>query len=808
MDDSDYLSYKSMSDDEEEEEDVEDLYGEGEAEWINSMREMGSDATGSAMLGEENKREVRFDAQKAYFYKEEGEEDEDEKIDESQELPTKSLEDLIPILRPARITREREEEEEEKEEEEEEEKKQQEQHEDVRLISPMKISGTSPVASSSGADDLLPSKSRFAPVPKDSVTSRRSVPVDRTPELSGYSRPVLLESDNTISNDIYSPRVTVSLDTAFRQLQGQVTNMQQEVVETREVYQTELQRLEQQLKMTEAKLLQSKVVREGNQSSYNDRDEVPIVLPKSSSMPKQQQQQQQPTQSTTLSASAYSPAHMRIRMEQMSEHEEDAERKIRSLEDRTRKDENNLRMYEEENAMLKDKQRSMEESVRRIQAELDLERQAKLELQDSLLKQGKELKEVKESWQEASGELLSMRPDQKRKEKELIVVTEKLRDTEKRSKDMERELRMMKKEMETLQYENKTSTAEILRLREQIDRIGDDKKQLERDLKRANMIPSTTSSSDDVNKLKKEFDRELKLREDRTRQLESSLTQAQKRISSYETALTRTREGASAEVRRLRQEVSDLETALKLAKRKQSSTTSSSSSIKKNISPLRGSPPPWACDVGFDQYEEDKIMKSAVNISAPISISKEENVRQPKRWATSSDLHWGSNEKQEKKKASGRKHFKSRPASATSVSSVLNRNETLSSSSAVRRQLDLKPTTTTTSTNVTTTLNDTKRSGGVEKIVSASPSSAQRLAPFATDMSEKELKLRVSELEQSLMNFNLEKSRIKNKLLQFGVGAGRTMAKRRAKREMESRLKFLEETTSDILMKLRYFELA
>ena len=30
------------------------------------------------------------------------------------------------------------------------------------------------------------------------------------------------------------------------------------------------------------------------------------------------------------------------------------------------------------------------------------------------------------------------------------------------------------------------------------------------------------------------------------------------------------------------------------------------------------------------------------------------------------------------------------------------------------------------------------------------------------------------------MSFNLEKSRIKNKLMQFGVGAGRTMAQRRA----------------------------
>ena len=174
--------------------------------------------------------------------------------------------------------------------------------------------------------------------------------------------------------------------------------------------------------------------------------------------------------------------------------------------------------------MLKDKQRGMEESVRRIQAELDLERQAKLELQDSFLKQGKELKEVKESWQEASGELLSMRPDQKRKEKELSLVTEKLRATEKRSKDMERELRTLKKEMETMQYENKTSTAEILRLRDQIDRRGDDKKMLERDLKRANMVPSAGSSSDEVNRLKRDFEQELKRREDRVKQLENSLS--------------------------------------------------------------------------------------------------------------------------------------------------------------------------------------------------------------------------------------------------------------------------------------------
>ena len=263
--------------------------------------------------------------------------------------------------------------------------------------------------------------------------------------------------------------------------------------------------------------------------------------------------------------------------------------------------------------------------------------------------------------------------------------------------------------------------------------------------------------------------------------------------------MKKTREGASSEVRRLRQEVSDLKTALRLAK-----TRSATSTVKKNISPLHGSPPPWACDVGFDQYEEDTsvLRTQEKSIVPPVSVSstsQEESVRQPKRWATTSNLHWGSNEKQEKRKASGRKHFKPRPSSATSVSSVLDRSQNLASSSSVRRQLDM-PTTSTTTT--TTTTKDTKRSSSAK----ASPS--QRLAPFATDMSEKELKMRVSELEQSLMSFNLEKSRIKNKLMQFGVGAGRTMAQRRAKREMESRLKFLEETTSDIRMKLRYFELA
>ena len=58
------------------------------------------------------------------------------------------------------------------------------------------------------------------------------------------------------------------------------------------------------------------------------------------------------------------------------------------------------------------------------------------------------------------------------------------------------------------------------------------------------------------------------------------------------------------------------------------------------------------------------------------------------------------------------------------------------------------------------------------------------------------------------MSFNLEKSRIKNKLMQFGVRAGRTMAQRRAKREMECRLKFWRKRRDDIRMKLRYFELA
>ena len=192
--------------------------------------------------------------------------------------------------------------------------------------------------------------------------------------------------------------------------------------------------------------------------------------------------------------------------------------------------------------------------------------------------------------------------------------------------------------------------------------------------------------------------------------------------------MKKTREGASSEVRRLRQEVSDLKTALRLAK-----TRSATSTVKKNISPLHGSPPPWACDVGFDQYEEDTsvLRTQEKSIVPPVSVSntsQDESVRQQKRWATTSNLHWGSNEKQEKRKASGRKHFKPRPSSATSVSSVLDRSENLASTSSVRRQLDM-PTTSTTTTK------DTKRSSSAK----ASPS--QRLAPFATDMSEKELKI-------------------------------------------------------------------
>ena len=237
-------------------------------------------------------------------------------------LPTQSLEDLIPIVRKA-IREEKEEEEKNTKDEE---------VQTSESTSPMRISESSSVASGT---DLLPSKSRFAPVPKDSVASRRSVPMERTPELSGYSRPVLLESDNTISNDIYSPRVTVSLDSAFRQLQGQVSNMQQEVVETREVYQSELHRLEEQLKMTEAKLLQSKVVRGEEDDgvtmqsavAIQQQQQLPVVVPRRSPISK-------PTTSSAVASqhpsTAYSPAHMQMRMEQMSAHEEDAERKIRS----------------------------------------------------------------------------------------------------------------------------------------------------------------------------------------------------------------------------------------------------------------------------------------------------------------------------------------------------------------------------------------------------------------------------------------------------------------------------------------------
>ena len=196
------------------------------------------------------------------------------------------------------------------------------------------------------------------------------------------------------------------------------------------------------------------------------------------------------------------------------------------------------------------------------------------------------------------------------------------------------------------------------------------------------------------------------------------------------------------------------------------------------------------------------------SIVPPVSVSntsQDESVRQQKRWATTSNLHWGSNEKQEKRKVSGRKQFQPRPSSATSMSSVLDRSKNLASSSSVRRQLDLPVSSTATTTETSDTA--TAMTKDTNARISSS-SSSERLAPFATDISEKELKYRVSELEQSLMSFNLEKTRIKNKLMQFGTGAGRTMAQRRAKREMESRLKFLEETTSDIRMKLRYFELA
>lgn len=788
----DYLSYKSLSDDDDADHTIDDFNDdsdndddETEAELINSMREVVTNELTPRKETTEDKellpeppteiphQKIGFSAER-YFYKED---EKDEQVVSEQETSRRSLEDLIPIIREAsRPARDREQKAKAL-------RKQSPPRDPTSSVSPslpsLPMDLMEQISASNGTD-LLPSKSRFAPVPKDSpvVLAQTSLPKTHTPELSGYSRPILLESNHDlISNDVYSPRVTVSLDSAFSQLQGQVSHMQQEMAKL----------LENKKGVREDKEFDSEVIQPSLAKAF-----VPHQSPVAKKVSRPSPQVIAPTTSTLSPPSAYSPAHMRMRMEQMSSHEQDAEEQIRSLKERIQKDENNLRAYEEENAMLKDKQRDMEENLRRIQAELDLERQVKLELQDSLLKQGRELKEVKASWQEASGELLSMRPDQKLREKELANATEKLRTTEKRSKDMERELKIMKKEMETMQIENRTSTAEILRLREQLDRIGDEKKKIEKDLKRAKMIPSPQGSND-VNRVRREYEEELKRREDRTRQLEFSLSSAQKEILGYENSLKKTREGASSEINRLRRDVSDLKTALQIAKSKQQTSSSSSSYVSKNESPpLHGSPPPWACDEGFDQYGGEAKTSSVSKKSMVV-----ENIREPKRWATSSDLHWGSSSNREKelRKSSGRKHFEPRP---DVVDDVLH----TSSSSSVRRQLDMP------SRTPSTTMATSKR--GVVKELSTvheSPS-AQRLAPFATDMSEKELKKRVSELEQSLMNFNLEKGRIKNKLMQFGVGAGRTMAQRRAKREMESRLNFLEETTSDIRMKLRYFELA
>ena len=73
-------------------------------------------------------------------------------------------------------------------------------------------------------------------------------------------------------------------------------------------------------------------------------------------------------------------------------------------------------------------------------------------------------------------------------------------------------------------------------------------------------------------------------------------------------------------------------------------------------------------------------------------------------------------------------------------------------------------------------------------------------------MNMAEMQERAEALEAELMRHNQERERIENKLTQIGEKSGRTVAARRAKREMERRLAVLNKSCSDIRMDLRHLD--
>lgn len=647
----------------------------------------------------------------------------------------------------------------------------------------------------------LPSKSLFAPLnAMPMVTLKESDEINSDlDELSGYSRPVRIPVVG--KEDVFSPSGYRSV---VEKLQNQVISVQQEVIRSRNEYHNDVQRLEHQIEMTEAKLRQSKLIREAPggiaavsapSSKYEDEAEKKIsaATGESSHLAHvdhsrnvNQVHRIERLERDILSGSL-KPDEVERQFKDIESHEIDNAEAVVALEGRAERDEAHIRQYVEDNSRLKRDERHHEAEIKRLREELDVAAAEKLELKDALLKRDKELSDLKQSTSELSGELLSMEPARKQMARDLEQAHERIRHFEKASKDLEREVMTQKREIEAMRKQLAITESENAKYRNVIDRITDEKKALSESLRRAEMRPK--ERTDEFERQRRDLESSIQqLREeaaDRKKQLTRVRREcdgARKEASDFRSSLQRMKDGATEEIRRLRGLVTKLRVDLR---RKDADAAARGRSPMPRV---HGSPPPWGCDRGFDDWsaESNAPVRSTpastrdVYVDAPTAASSaaltranddaEENRRQTKRWATTSDLHWTENRDDAHRKA---------PIKSTIVPALSKPSKPVTHAAPPEKY--------------------TATDGVTEKA---------RLAPFATDVSERELQEQVYELEQELMQHNLEKSRIRDKLMQIGARAGRTMAQRRAKLEMEKRLAFLEERASEIRMKLRHFELS
>ena len=466
---------------------------------------------------------------------------------------------------------------------------------------------------------------------------------------------------------------------------------------------------------------------------------------------------------------------------------------LSTLERRTERDEAHIRQYVEDNSRLKGNERAHEEKLKHLQEQLEVVESEKRQVDDEIMKRDKELNDLKRQMTEMSGQLLSVGTTFKQKEKDCVASEERARHLEKKCKDLEREVKTQRHEMDVMSRQKETVQSENAQLRNQLDRMNDEKKALAESLRRADMRPRERNEEAKKQRMALEQSRqqlqaELGDRDAQMLRMKRKFADAEAEASALRNALRSTKDGAAEEIRRLRTTVAKLRNEVRMA--------AAGSNVGRSPAPkTHASPPPWACDREIDERKQSNstsLSNSFVRRAAAPRYGEDspflpqrranrdgdvEHVQRPKRWATASDLMWNDRGAEARVGATPVDAIPSMDPPRTAAVSVV-------ASDAHSRDTDA----TTTSRDEDAMIGNT------------------RLAPFATDQSEEKLQRQVYEFEQELMQHNLEKSRIRDKLTQMGARAGRTMAKRRAKMEMENRLRFLEERTSEIRMELRYFE--